>query len=136
VKDEPATGGRDRRTYFPALKTTIPGKLAEQIIADRRLHGITGPCTLECCRFRPATDLPARRRQYLLWSRQHELKSLNGSTPDVRLHQVHQALLAARSTGDRLRRACIDAEIDPPKLEHLDCWLSVIARSREIQAAA
>lgn len=68
-------GGPDKRIYLEALKTTMKGKHAAAILKRPGLRS-RFVCSHGCCQFRGFEDLPARRRQHFLWSRDAEVSAI------------------------------------------------------------
>lgn len=56
-------GGPDRRIYLEQLKTTLQGRHAGAILADRSLRS-RFVCSLGCCQHRGFEDLSERRREH------------------------------------------------------------------------
>lgn len=129
-------GGRDRRVYLDALKTTLPSRDVDAIFEDAGLrHRFT--CSLPCCRFSGFEGLADRRRQHYLRVRLNEVEKLSRvPTAAMRLEYVHQELQQAQSHALVVRRALESKGIDVPKFSHLDAWLALTARIAEMGLAA
>ena len=129
-------GGRDRRVYLDALKTTLPSREVDAIFDDPGLrHRFT--CSLPCCRFSGFEGLADRRRQHYLRARLNEVEKLSRvPTAAMRLEYVHQELQQAQSHALVVKRALESRGIDAPKFSHLDSWLALTARIAEMGLAA
>ena len=68
------SGGRDRRLYVEQLKTTLPSKYADPLLAELGVRA-RFTCSHGCCRHRGFEDLAERRRPHYLWSRDAEVPS-------------------------------------------------------------
>jgi hypothetical protein len=129
-------GGGDRRIYIEQLKTTLTGRHAAAILANRQLRS-RFTCSLGCCQHRGFDELPDRRRQHYLWVRQHEVNELRDCPTDAtRVDWIHERLRDARGAGRAVRKALAGEEDDLPRFEHLDRWIGVLGRETELQAVA
>jgi len=79
-----------------------------------------------------------RRGEHYLSSRVHEVEQLRAQpTSSLRLHEVHQHLLAARDLAAVARRGLKDlgdSEAPAPTFSHLETWLSLLARAEQLKA--
>ncbi len=96
-------------------------------------------CNLACCRLAGHPGLADRRGEHYLFTRAHEVAQLRAQpTTSLRLHDVHQKLLAARDLASVVRRGLNDlAEpgAPAPTFAHLETWLSLLARAEQLKAA-
>lgn len=130
------SGGGDGRIYFEALKTTLPGRYARELLGMLGLR-TRFTCTLGCCQLRGFDDLPARRRTHYLWVRHHEVDDLRQRpTSNMRVQAVHEELITAREHAAVVRRAFESRGLTPPRFDHLDRWIGVLARESGVAAAA
>ncbi len=131
-------GGAGKRIYLSQLLTTLPAKVVEALL---RLEGVRGRlvCNLACCRLAGHPGLADRRGEHYLFTRAHEVAQLRAQpTTSLRLHDVHQKLLAARDLASVVRRGLNDlAEpgAPAPTFAHLETWLSLLARAEQLKAA-
>jgi hypothetical protein len=129
-------GGPDKRIYLEALKTTMTGKHTAAILERPGLRS-RFVCGHDCCQFRGFEDLPARRRQHFLWSRDAEVSAIRGRPAGgLRRDYVREQLLDARENGRLVRRALIDLGSKAPTFEHLDRWISVLAQEQALPTFA
>jgi hypothetical protein len=102
-----------------ALKTTMTGKHAAAILERPGLRS-RFVCSHGCCRFRGFEDLPARRRQHFLWSRDAEVSAIRGRpNGGLRRDYVREQLRDAQETGRIVRRALMELGSEAPTFEHL-----------------
>lgn len=129
-------GGPDRRIYFERLKTTLPGRHADRVLADRGLRP-RFTCTLGCCEHGGFEELPDRRRTHYLWTRHHEIEELRKSpTSGMREDAVHEQLRDAREDGSVVRRVLAGQTDDLPSFDHLERWMGVLVREGGLSRAA
>jgi hypothetical protein len=129
-------GGGDRRIYLEPLKTTLTGRHAAAILADRTLRSRMA-CTLGCCKHNGFENLADRRRQHYLWVRDHEVRKLREQpTEGMRIDAVYEQLRTARETGAVVNRALKANAVQPPSFEHIDRWIAVLAREGRLSAVA
>lgn len=134
---ESGGGGAGKRIYVAQLLTTLPAKVVEALL---RLEGVRGRlvCNLACCRLAGHPGLADRRGEHYLFSRVHEVEQLRAqATSNLRLHDVHQKLLAARDLASVARRGLddlADADAPAPTFAHLETWLSLLARAEQLKA--
>lgn len=129
-------GGPDRRIYFERLKTTLPGRHADRVLADRGLRS-RFTCTLGCCEHGGFEELPDRRRTHYLWTRHHEIEELRKSpTSGMREDAVHEQLRDAREDGSVVRRVLAGQTDDLPSFDHLERWMGVLVREGGLSRAA
>jgi len=135
--DKAAGGGSGKRIYLEQLLSTLPAKVVEALL---RLEGVRGRlvCNLGCCRVAGHAGLVDRRGEHYLFSRVHEVEQLQAQpTSSLRLHEVHQHLLAARDLAAVARRGLKDlgdSEAPAPTFSHLETWLSLLARAEQLKA--
>lgn len=128
-------GGPPGRVYIEPLKTTLPARVAAELLA---LDGIRSQfaCTLGCCRFRAIEELPARARGHYLHVRRSEVDRMRGlPVAAMRLHEAESRLHSARDLAATVRRALPDYR-GLPDFGHLDRWLGLLAREQELALAA
>lgn len=130
--EQKSSGGRDRRVYIAGLKTTLQSKHAAPLLEDRALRA-RFLCNLGCCQYRGFEDLPARRRQHYLWTRNEEVGQLGALPESMRVGHVHDSLMAAREHGRVVRRVLREQGIEAPGFDHIDRWIGLL--SREAQTA-
>jgi hypothetical protein len=131
-----ATAGPGRRTYLEPLKTTMKAADADAILANRTLRHRFA-CTLGCCRNVGFESLPDRRRQHYLWVRDHEVEELRARpTNSMRVEFILEQLREARENAQLVRRLRRDEGAGAPNFEHIERWMAVIARERDISVAA
>ena len=129
-------GGPDRRIYFERLKTTLPGRHAARVLADRDLRS-RFTCTLGCCEHGGFEELPDRRRTHYLWTRHHEIEELrNSPTLGMREDAVHEQLRDAREEAVVVRRTLAGQTDDLPAFDHLERWIGVLIREGGLSQAA
>lgn len=129
-------GGRNRRVYFEALKTTLTDKHARSILDDPGLRS-RFVCNLACCRFKGFEGLADRRREHYLHVRMAEVSRLRAeSTASLRTHRVHDQLREARDHAAVVRRVLGEHGIDAPSFAHLDRWIGCLARVAGVTTAA
>lgn len=122
------TGGRDRRVYLEQLKTTLPSRYADPLLAELGVRA-RFTCQHACCVHRGFEDLAERRRPHYLWTRDAEVAALRAlPTASLRISAVHEQLRTAREHGQVVRRALFAKGIKPPAFEHLDRWIAVLGR--------
>lgn len=137
-EEEGGGGGAGKRVYLSQLLTTLPAKVAEALL---RLEGVRGRlvCGLACCRLAGHPGLADRRGEHYLFSRAQEVQQLRAQpTTSLRLHEVHQELLAARDLASVARRGLndlADPDAPAPTFAHLETWLSLLARAEQLKAA-
>jgi hypothetical protein len=118
------------------LKTTLRGRHARAILADRALRS-RFICELGCCQHRGFEDLPERRREHYLWVRHREVEQLRGlPTEGMRRDRIHEQLRDARETGMVVRRALAQQTADLPSFAHVDRWISVLGLDTSLPAIA
>jgi hypothetical protein len=129
-------GGRNRRVYLEAVKTTLISKDVDAIFNEPSLrHRFT--CSLPCCRFSGFEGLADRRRQHYLRVRLSEVENLSKvPTAAMRLEYVHQELQQAQSHAQVVKRVLEERGANVPKFEHLDAWLALTSRIAEMGVAA
>jgi hypothetical protein len=121
-------GGGARRVYLEALKTTVPARVADELLREPTLRA-RFVCGLGCCRWAGLDDLPSRSRHHYLLTRLHEASLVAERTGDeMRLAFVEQQLVKARDIGVVVRKTFADRGSEVPKLEHLETWLALLAR--------
>lgn len=137
-EDKKSGGGAGKRVYLSQLLTTLPEGVVDGLL---RLEGVRGRlvCNLACCRLAGHPGLTDRRGEHYLFSRVHEVEQLRKQpTSSLRLHDIHQKLLAARDLASVARRSLRDLG-DPsaptPAFAHLETWLSLLARAEQLKAA-
>lgn len=131
-----AGGGRRRRVYIEQLKSTILSRDVDAIFAEPGFRSRFA-CTLPCCRFSGFERLAERRRQHYLRVRIEEVSRISRLPTLVwRVNQVHNDLLAARDHADAVRRTLMQRGVPMPSFDHLDRWLSTLARAADEIAAA
>jgi hypothetical protein len=129
-------GGPGRRIYLEQLKTTLQNRYVDAILQNRTLRS-RFVCTLGCCEHRGFENLTERRRQHYLWVRDHEIGLLRKRpTDEMRLDLVHEQLRDAREAGIVVRRTLQKLGSDEPTFDHIDRWIAVLAREREVSVAA
>lgn len=129
-------GGPDKRIYLEVLKTTMRGKHAAAILERPGLR-YRFVCSHGCCQFRGFEDLPARRRQHFLWSRDAEVSAIRERpTGGLRRDHVREQLRDAQETGRVVRRALMDLGSKAPTFEHLDRWISLLAQEQSLPTFA
>lgn len=129
-------GGGDRRVYIEQLKTTLKGRHARAILANRQLRG-RFTCSLGCCQHRGFDELPDRRRQHYLWVRDNEVSELSARPTDaLRVDWIHERLRDARDAGTAVRKVLSAEKGDLPQFDHVDRWIGVLGREVELQAVA
>lgn len=137
--DTASGGGAGKRVYLEQLMTTLPAKVVEGLL---RLEGVRGRlvCNRACCRIAGHTGLVDRRGEHYLFTRVNEVERLRAQpTRSLRLHEVHQHLLAARDLAGVARRALLelgDANAPAPNFAHLETWLSLLARAEQLAVGA
>jgi hypothetical protein len=137
--DAASSGGAGKRVYVEQLMTTLPARVVEGLL---RLEGVRGRlvCNLACCRIAGHVGLVDRRGEHYLFTRVNEVERLRAQpTRSLRLHEVHQHLLAARDLGAVARRALLelaDANAPAPSFAHLETWLSLLARAEQLSVGA
>jgi hypothetical protein len=130
------TAGPGRRIYLEALKTTLKATDAEAMLGSRTLRHRFA-CTLGCCRNAGFESLPDRRRQHYLWVRDHEIRQLRARpTESMRIELVLEQLREARESAQLVRRVLRSDGTSTPNFEHIERWMAVIARERNVSAAA
>ncbi len=136
MNKQSATAGPGRRIYLEALKTTVKAADAEAILANRTLRHRFA-CTLGCCRNVGFESLPDRRRQHYLWVRDHEIGELRARpTKSMRIEFVFEQLREAHENAQLIRRILLGEGTSTPDFKHIERWMAVIARERNISAAA
>lgn len=131
-----AGGGRRRRIYLEALKSSIMADELDAILAEPELRS-RFICQLECCRWSGWEGLAGRRRPHYLHARSHEVAEI-ASQPnqEMRLHHVHTQLLHARDDAQVVSRMLDQRGTRSPSVSHIDRWLAVISRVAGLSAAA
>ncbi|MCP9485913.1 MAG: hypothetical protein MSC30_08630 [Gaiellaceae bacterium MAG52_C11] len=125
-----------RRIYLRPLKTTLPSGMVERILGERGLRS-SFACALECCRWRDQQDLGERCREHYLRVRQDEVAQVGRQpTSSMRLSDLHNDLTEARELALVVVRTLRHRGHEPPRFDHLDRWLAVIATVTELAAAA
>jgi hypothetical protein len=136
-RDEATKSARgSRRVYFEALKTTFTGRDAEAMLGLQSVRARLA-CGLQCCRFRGFDELLSRSREHYMFTRSHEMAEVLGErTRELKLERIHRDVRTAQENARAIRRAfqADRQEWTPP--EHLDRWLSVLARLTSVPAAA
>lgn len=121
-------GGRDRRIYIEQLKTTLPSKHADPLLAELGVRA-RFTCQHGCCVHRGFEDLAERRRQHYLWTRDAEVRTLRAlPTESLRVQAVYEQLRSAREHAQVVRRTLFAKGMKPPSFEHLDRWIAVLGR--------
>jgi hypothetical protein len=123
-------GGPDKRIYLEPVKTTVKGAYADAILERPGLrHRFV--CSHNCCQFRGYEDLPARRRQHFLCTRDAEVAQVRERPGGgLRLDLVRESLRDAQETSRIVRRALLDLGGAAPSFEHLDRWISLLAQEQ------
>ena len=132
--DKQKTARGSRRVYFEALKTTFTGRDAQAMLG---LEGARAhlACGLQCCRFRGFDELLGRSREHYMFTRSHEMSEvLAENTRELKLERVHRDLRTAQENARVVRRAFQAKGRDWAAPEHLDRWLSVLARLTSVPA--
>ena len=125
-----------RRIYLRALKTTLPSNMVEKILSERGLRSHFG-CELACCQWRDQQELGGRCREHYLRVRQDEVAQVERRpTSAMRLSELHDDLVASRELGLVVSRTLRDRGHEPPRFDHLDRWLAVIATVTDVSVAA
>jgi hypothetical protein len=134
---EPSTAPKgSRRIYLRPLKTTLPSGVVAKILSELGLRS-RFVCELECCRWRDQQELGARCREHYLRVRQDEVAHVERQpTSAMRLSGIHDELVEARELAAVVSRTLRQRGEAPPRFDHLDRWLAVIATLSEISAAA
>jgi hypothetical protein len=130
-------GGRNRRVYLEAVKSTLIGNDLDAIFNEPSLrHRFT--CSLACCRFSGFEGLADRRRQHYLRVRLNEVESLSKvpTTAAMRLEYVHQELQQAQSHAQVVKRVLEERGANAPRFEHLDAWIAPTSRIAEMGVGA
>lgn len=138
-RDDGKSGGSvGKRVYLSQLLTTLPAGVVDELL---RLEGVRGRlvCNLPCCRLAGHPGLADRRGEHYLFSRSYEVEQLRHQpTSSLRLHDVHQRLLAARDLAAVARRSLREAAGPKGPVQdfaHLETWLSVLSRAEQLRAA-
>jgi hypothetical protein len=127
-------GGPSTRVYLEPLKTTLPARVATEIVncLELRQHFL---CSLGCCRFRDLSVLHERARPHYLFTRRAEVDRLQAlPVPAMRLHETETQLRAADDLAARVRRALPASS--PPTFGHLERWLSLLATEQGVALVA
>lgn len=128
-------GGPDKRIYLEPVKTTMKGAHADAIFERPGLR-YRFVCNYSCCQYRGYEDLPARRRQHFLCTREAEVSEVRmRATTGLRLDFVREQLRDAQETGRVVRRALFDLGAAAPTFEHLDRWISLLAQEQVNRAS-
>lgn len=91
-------GGPDKRIYLEPVKTTMKGVYADAILERPGLR-YRFVCNHSCCQYRGYEDLPARRRQHFLCTRDAEVSEVRKRpTTGLRLDFVREQLRDAQET--------------------------------------
>ncbi len=131
-----ARGGGQRRIYLEQLKTTLLQKQAEAILTNTTLRSRVA-CTLPCCEHRDIESLAERARPHYLRTRLHETTTLAEAPSDaMRRNLVHSQLHDARETAKLVRRALRASGAEPPAFDHIERWMTLLAREHQASAAA
>jgi hypothetical protein len=135
-KQEGRGGGPDRRIYFEVLKTTLTAGHAAAILSQRGLRS-SFVCEHGCCKYRGFEDLPERRRQHFLWTREAEVESIQTlPTPRLRRDFVREQLRNAQEIARRTRRTLISLGVEAPRFDHLDRWVTLLGQEQLLPAFA
>ena len=122
----------NRRIYLEALRTTLPARVADSILAQKGLRARFA-CGLACCRWHGYEDLAERGRTHYLWVRHREVAYLaEQPTPEMKIDAVANMLAEAQETAKVVKRALGEREVPLPSFDHLDRWHSVLARSTQV----
>jgi hypothetical protein len=135
-REEGEGGGPDKRIYLEQRKTTLKGSHAEAILGQRGLRS-RFVCSYSCCQYRGFEDLPIRRRQHFLCTREAEVSAIRAcTTRGLRRDFVREQLRDAQENARSVRRALIELGAEAPRFEHLDRWISLLAQEHLLPAFA
>jgi len=130
-------GGRNRRIYLEALKTTLIQKHASAVLDEDTGLRSRFVCDLRCCRFKGFEGLADRRREHYLHVRSSEVARLRAEpTASMKLHRIHEHLVEAREHAEVVQRVLKSRGVEAPRFDHLDRWLGCLARIAGISTAA
>jgi hypothetical protein len=136
LRREGKAGGADRRVYMEQIKTTLTGSQARAILKQRGLRSKLA-CPHGCCRYRGFEDLPDRRRQHYLWTREAEVAAVRQHpTLGLRRDFVREQLRDAWETSRIVRRALLELGTEAPRFDHLNCWISLLAQEQSLPSYA
>lgn len=130
------SGGGRRRVYLHSLRLTVFEDKAVPLLADERLRAQFN-CDLGCCRYADLAELVSRGPNHYLWTRNAEVRRVaEVPTRGARIDLLHEELRDAQAVARTVRRTLFDKQKELPALDHLDRWLSLLAREQQARSAA
>lgn len=133
---EASGGGGSRRVYLHPVRLTVAEALAAPLLADPKVRAHFA-CDLGCCHYATVSDLPNRGVSHYLWSRNDEVRRVSQlPTKTSRIDALHEELRDAQAIARVLRKAHFARQQKLPSFEHLDRWLSLLARRKQARTAA